>query len=152
MYGAHVSGNMQDMDHEAWLAGITADTTNGAAERAGITPATLFRQLKRGKVSAENVIAIARAYGRRAGDELVATGYLAPEDLEGVGVLPALKSATNKQLLEEIDGRMAAGMGDVFSEPVGSVAPDREDLHLRAVADSSEREDGVRGDESDWDA
>ena len=140
------------MNHEAWIAAITTDTTNGAAERAGITPATLFRQIKRGKISAENVILLARAYGRRAGDELVTTGYLEPEDLEGVGVLQALKSATNQQLLEEIDSRMASGVGDVFNEPIGSVDPSLPELHLRSVADSSPREDGHGGDESAWDA
>lgn len=102
---------MQDMDHKEWLEGLTSDTTNGAAEKAGITPATLFRQLSRGRISAENVIALSRAYGKKAGDELVRTGFLEPEDIEGVGVESALRLATSRQVLDEIDRRMGDGAG-----------------------------------------
>ncbi|WP_143153966.1 helix-turn-helix domain-containing protein [Rhodococcus rhodnii] len=123
------------MDHREWLDDIIgADSYRAAASKVGVDQSTLSRQLTRkGELSAENVIAIARAYGRRAGDELVSTGYLVPGDIEGVGVEGALQRATNKQLLEEIDRRMTAGFGDVFHEPIGSVDPSRPDLHLRSV-------------------
>lgn len=105
---------MQDMDHKRWLEELTTDTTNGAAEKAGITPATLFRQLTRGRISAENVIALSRAYGKKAGDELVRTGFLNPEDIEGVGIESALRLATSRQMLDEIDRRMGDGRGHDF--------------------------------------
>ncbi|MGF7120401.1 transcriptional regulator [Rhodococcus sp. BE178] len=100
------------MDHKQWLAELTTDTTNGAAEKAGITPATLFRQLSRGRISAENVIALSRAYGKKAGDELVHTGFLERSDIEGVGIESALRLASSRQMLDEIDRRMGDGHGD----------------------------------------
>lgn len=145
---------MHHMDHKEWLdALIGSDSYRSAAAKIGVDQSTLSRQLtRRAALSAEYVILLARAYGRRAGDELVATGYLEPGDLEGVGVEQALKSATNQQLLEEVDSRMTAGFGDVFNEPVGTVELSRPELHLRSVADNSPREDGHGGDESAWDA
>lgn len=145
---------MHRMDHKEWLDQlIGSDSFRTAAAKIGVDQSTLSRQLtRRGTLSPENVIALARAYGRRAGDELVVTGYLTTEDIEGVGVDRALRAATNKQLLDEVEQRMDAGIGAVFGEPVGSVTPDRDELHLRAVADSSEREDGHGRDQSDWDA
>lgn len=110
------------MDHRIWLDQlIDGDSYRNAAAKIGINQSTITKQLGKEKLSAENVTALARAYGRRAGDELVVTGYLTDEDIEGVGVERALHSATNHQLLNEIDRRMADGIGDVFNEPVGTV-------------------------------
>lgn len=148
---------MQDMEHGEWLKNLTRDTTNGAAERAGITPTTLFRQVEKGRISAQNVIALAHAYGAKAGDQLLATGHITADDLDGIGVKEALARATNKEFLDEMERRLEMGIGGVFTEPMSTVEDDRADLnesrHLAAVADDSPDEnDHPEYDESSWDA
>lgn len=104
---AFVWGKMQLMDFKKWIEGLPgAPLVTQAAERAGIDRSTISRQLKRGSVSAENVIALARAHGASPADALVETGYLEPGELDGAGVPEALGHATNQQLLDEIHRRV----------------------------------------------
>ncbi len=137
---------MHHMDHKEWLDQLVgADSYRTAAAKVGVDQSTLSRQLtRRGVISPEYVIALARAYGRRAGDELVVTGYLAPGDLEGVGIDSALRAATNRQLLEEIERRMESGAGSVFGEPIGSIDDTRSDLDLAGDDIRDDREDDFR--------
>lgn len=103
---------MHAMDHEEWIRALEDGVTpNAAAKKAGVDPSTVSRQLKRGGLSPEVVIALSRAYGKKAGDELVRTGFLEPADIEGVGVESALRLATSRQMLDEIDRRMSDGGG-----------------------------------------
>ena len=88
------------MEHEAWIEElIGADTRRTASSKAGMSESTLSRQISRGTIRPEMVIALCRAYGRKPVDGLVETGYLQPWEVEGVGVDAALDKATNNQLL-----------------------------------------------------
>ncbi len=73
---------------------------------ARIQKTTLMRQIDRGEIPAENVIALARAHGVNAIDALVDLGYLLPEEVALAGVPTALGHATNGQILEEIHRRV----------------------------------------------
>lgn len=67
--------------HENWFSRTTGNASGrAAADRAGIPPATLNRQLSRGHLTAETVIAIARGYDVHPVGALVATGYLTEDE------------------------------------------------------------------------
>lgn len=135
------------MEHRQWLEKLlNGDSIRTAARKIGIDQSTITKQLSRGGIRPENVIALARAYGHKAADELVATGYLKRADIEGLGVEEALRRATNGQLLAEIDRRMNAGKGAVFTETPSNVSSNRDDLHLRAVSYEHDYEDGEEDD------
>lgn len=115
---------MQLMDFKAWIEGLPGSPlVTQAAEKAGIDRSTISRQLKRGLVSAENVIALARAYGAPAGQALIDTGYLTARDLEGVGVVAALGRASNQQLLEEIMQRIDPSAVRIFDGGADVITP-----------------------------
>jgi hypothetical protein len=95
------------MNHEQWIRSIKDGLTpTVAAQKAGLAHTTVLRQLAKGRLTADNVIAIAHAYNLKAGDALVKTGHITPLDLDGTGIETALGLATNKQLLKEIDKRI----------------------------------------------
>lgn len=136
------------MEHRQWLEKlINGDSYRTAAKKIGIDQSTITKQLTRGgTLRPENVIALARAYGRKAADELVRTGYLEPDDMEGLGVEEALSRATNLQLLTEIDKRMSEGTGSVFAETPSNISDNRDDTHLRAVSyEHDDREEDDHG-------
>lgn len=91
------------MEHNAWIADLIGeDTRRTASSKAGMSESTLSRQLSRGTLRPEMVIALCRAYNRKPVDGLVETGYLQPWEIEGVGIDAAIDRATNKQLLDGI--------------------------------------------------
>lgn len=93
--------------HEEWIKSIAEGLTpTVAAQKAGLAHTTVLRQLSRGKLSADNVIAIAHAFNLKAGDALVQTGHIYPADIEEAGVELSLGLATNQQLLDEINKRV----------------------------------------------
>ncbi|WP_053544960.1 hypothetical protein [Corynebacterium deserti] len=94
------------MNIEEWFKSITdGDSQRTVAEKINVQQSKLSRQLKAGHLDAEIVRDIARAYGRKAGDELLKTGFLKPEDLTLVGVEEALGLARNSQLWIEMSLR-----------------------------------------------
>ncbi|AGF73057.1 hypothetical protein [Corynebacterium halotolerans] len=95
------------MNAQGWLNRVTdGDAVNAVAVNADISPATLFRQVKKDGISAENVIAICRAYGHPPVSGLVETGYLTATETGDPALGGTLQNATDKQLLEEIAGRL----------------------------------------------
>lgn len=95
------------MDMRDWIAGLPGNPApSQAAEKAQIDKSTISRQLKRGVISAGNVILLCRAYGKSPVDGLVETGYLRADELQGAGVPRALEQATNQQLLNEVMKRV----------------------------------------------
>lgn len=140
------------MEHNEWLEKLPGSPSiTAAARESGIQKTTLMRQLDRGHIPAENVIAIARAYDVNVVDALVATGHLERSETNLVGIAEALGYATNQQLLDEINlrvdpdaVRLFHGDGDVIT-PNFDATPDV-GTHLYA-ADSSpdELEEGDDG-------
>lgn len=91
------------MDFETWLDElIRPDSRKNASKKAGYAQSTLSRQLEKGKLSPEMVIALCRGYGKSPVTGLIETGYLNEWETEGVGIPYALQKATNQQILDEI--------------------------------------------------
>lgn len=158
------------MNINEWFRTITnGESQRTVAQKINVQQSKLSRQLNAGHLDPELIRDITRAYGTKAGDALLATGFLSPDDLELIGVEEALRHATNSQILAELDRRLdpearrlyrAEGVDDVvdladdfdadaqvFDFPHVDVAPVGEDgVPLDAVADSSpEEEDGDPG-------
>ena len=138
---------------------IGSDTRRSAADKAGYAPSTISRQLERGYLRPETVIALTRAYERSPVTGLIETEYVHPHELEVPAVEEALKLATNQQLLDEVLRRSDAearylfggdedtiGLAEdaaVFELPTGNV----DQMPYGAVADTSPDEDELRAQE-----
>ena len=94
------------MEHNEWIGQLIGeDSYRTAAAKIDSNGSTITRQLQRGALSPEMVIALCRAYDHPAVEGLVETGYLFPHEVETPGVNLVLPKATNRQLLEEINRR-----------------------------------------------
>lgn len=104
--------------HE-WLKAIGAtDSLRDIAAHAGVSHATLSRQITSGRFLIETSIELARAYGVSPVSALVANGHLTPEEGGVTGVDVALQSATDEQLVIEIGRRMGIeGASTLFDAP-----------------------------------
>lgn len=142
------------MKHDQWLHQITDDSVRSAAKKIDVAPRTLATQLEKGRISPENVIAIAVAYGHHPVGALVDTGYLDAKWAEQVDPARALHTVTEDELADEVLRRMKLGVerDGPLDTPVDELAqrrhvtpsaysdttPDEEDLPY--VADSSPTE------------
>lgn len=104
---------MATPDHVAWLNTLTGgDSITAVARKIGMNRSTLYRRLtKEAHLTAEDVIAIARAYRQNPLIALTATGYLTGTEIATAGMGPAeiagaLAAATNQQILQEIMRRV----------------------------------------------
>lgn len=159
------------MDFNQWLLELIGeDTQRTASTKAGMSESTLSRQLSRGALRPEMVIALCRGYGRSPVTGLIETGYLHEWEAEGVGIPYALQEATNQQLLDEIMRRSDPEALYLFGDPTGESidyemdddlaarrtdtpdeGPDVDlDFYDLAVADSSPDEE--EGEPGDYDA
>lgn len=94
------------MEHNEWIEQLIGnDSIRTAATKVRTNGSTITRQLQRGGLSPEMVIALCRAYDHPTVEGLVETGYLYPHEVETPGVNLVLPKATNRQLLEEINRR-----------------------------------------------
>lgn len=126
------------MDFETWLTELIGeDTRRTASSKAGMAESTLSRQLSRGRLSPEMVIALCRAYDRSPVAGLIETGYINDYELHGPDVEVALREATNEQLLDEImrrsDPQARYLFGNEGDDDVIGLAP-----HLTPVSDASD--------------
>ncbi|WP_257160370.1 DNA-binding protein [Corynebacterium cystitidis] len=94
-----------------WLQTLPgAPTPTQAAKAADLSNATLLRHADRGQTTADNVIAIARAYGVPPIDALVDTGHLRADEVGDArtSIKMALRMATIAEkwdsIAEDIDG------------------------------------------------
>lgn len=136
------------MNFETWLDELIApDSRRTAASKAGYSQSTISRQLDRGSLRPEMVIAMSRAYDHSPVSGLVETGYIEPYETEGVSIPFALEQATNQQLLDEIMRRSDPEARYLFGpdeETIGLAKdaevlefPAQSDWRDHAVADSS---------------
>lgn len=139
------------MKHEEWIKGIEEGLTpTVAAKTAGLSHTTVLRQMNRGGLSSESVIAIARAYKVSIVDALVDTGHINEDEVKIIGVIKALGYATNEQILNEMLSRVDPQATRMFHGEDGEITPsfsgnvhqlpDRTippEWHELAVADSS---------------
>lgn len=144
-------------DHAQWFDRLTGGASGrSAALKAGLPPATLNRQLSRGQLSAEFVIALCRAYNTHPVAGQVATGYLTPEEGNTLPTTEAARLMSDQDLIRElayrVDSNPASWTG-TFDEVVdmadaedarivdfpdsGATPDDFRIIHDEAVADSS---------------
>lgn len=115
------------MIHSEWFERVTEDSVRGTAKTIGIPQRTLAAQLNREKLSPENVIAIAIAYGHHPVGALVETGYLDKKWATQVDPIHALHMVTEDQLVDEVLRRMKLGKAHgALNEPIDSLAARRE--------------------------
>lgn len=110
------------MDIESWLNELTGGATRRAiADKTGYAQSTLSRQLDRGSLRPEMVIALCRGYDRSPVAGLIETGYLRKWETEGVSIPYALEQATNQQLLDEILRRSDPEARELFGADENTV-------------------------------
>ena len=155
------------MDFKQWIDDlIGSDSYRRAAQRIDSNGSTITRQLDKGRLTPEMVIALCRGYGRSPVTGLIETGYLREWEAEDVGIPYALRQATNQQLLDEIMRRSDPEALYLFGDPTGEAidyemgddlaarraraTPDVAPEFYDAVADSSPDEE--EGEPGDYDA
>lgn len=120
------------MDFNEWLQTLPgAPLPTQAAREAKLSNATLLRHAEKGETTADNVIAIARAYGVAPVDALVATGHLDAHEASSarLDIRMALKGADIEELwnamAEKVDGsRILVERFPRFSDLEISIATD----------------------------
>lgn len=105
-----------------WLKSIGAtDSLREIASRAGVSHATLSRQITAGRFLIETTLELARAYDASPVMALVANGYLTEEEAGLTGIDSVLASASDEQLVTEVGRRLglpAASM--LFDQPISA--------------------------------
>ncbi|VFB07746.1 DNA-binding protein [Corynebacterium striatum] len=149
------------MNVNQWLIELKGeDSMRAASQKSGYAQTTLQRQIDKGVLSPEMVIALCRAYDRSPVTGLIETGYINDYEVQGPDVEIALRQADNEQLLKEImrrsDPQARYLFGNAGDDNVIGLAPhltpvsDVDDsMPLSAVADDSPDEDALR-EEGDW--
>ncbi|WP_152668949.1 hypothetical protein [Corynebacterium renale] len=103
---------MQRKDFGEWLASLPgAPTPSLAAKAAKLNHSSLLNHVNRRYTTAENAIAIARAYGVAPADALVEMGFLNADEVgasESLAVREALKRADWEDIFAEITARVNA--------------------------------------------
>lgn len=138
------------MEHNDWISQLTAgDSLREISRKTEISYSTVNVQVKNGTVSAENVIAIAVAYGAHPVRALVDTGYLDEKYARTVDPMTALRTVTEEQLADEVLRRMLAGVStDAFTTPVDELAQ-RRAMSTPGAINDTEDDDGTVED-FDW--
>ncbi|MBG9293948.1 hypothetical protein [Corynebacterium diphtheriae] len=151
------------MTHAEWLHTVTGDSAvNAVATRSGIVPRTFARQVEKGSITAENVIAIAIAYNTHPVRALVDTGYLDEKYALEVDPATALKEVSEEDLADEVLRRMLKGLKtEALTTSINGITdlakrrhttpetpPHVQDYPYDAVADSSPDEE--EGDDHDY--
>lgn len=141
------------MEHETWIKSISPDLSpTAAAKTAGLSHTTVLRQVEKGRLSADNVIAIARAYDASIVDALVDTGHIQAGEVEIVGVVQALGYATNAEMLDEMHKRVDPEAVRLFHGEDGEVTThfDDEDADvLKFPSDDADTPEGVSGEQQE---
>lgn len=96
---------------------VGADSQNVVAENAGIVPSSLYRQLP-DKLSPQNVVKIAHAYGVPALEGLVALGLIDDGDLKDLATADSLRNASDADLLQELARRMKQDSDTNWNSPI----------------------------------
>ncbi|MDK8450957.1 hypothetical protein [Corynebacterium mastitidis] len=115
------------MSHADWIQEITDDSVRAIARESGIAHRTLATQIERNKITPENVIAIAIAYGHHPVGALVDTGYLDEQWAQQIDPARVLQEVSEEQLAYEVLRRMKIGAEtDYLTTDVNELAARRE--------------------------
>lgn len=97
------------MDFETWLSTLPGTPTpTTAATKAKLTSSTILRHAERGKSTADNVIAIARAFNVSPVDALVDNQFLIPSEVssETISMRQALANAAMEDILQALVNKL----------------------------------------------
>ena len=98
------------MDTVKWFRRITGgDSVNAAAKAAGINQPTLARQINAGTISAENIVAVARAYKADPIEGLIISGLVTEEEVRAHSADVILRDLDDRIIANEVWRRMADG-------------------------------------------
>lgn len=93
--------------HTRWFNRVTGGASGrSAGAAADVSSATLNRQLARGALTPDMVIAIARGYGRSPVTALVETGYLTFDEAHHLDVVDSARLLSDQQLVRELARRV----------------------------------------------
>lgn len=128
------------MNAHAWIVSVCGNDSNREiARKARLSDATLSRQISKDALTFDVVIAIARGYDTSVISALVANGYVTPEEASIDSIESALQTATDAQLVEEVQRRIIRG-SDAYNGPITGSRP----RHLRAVENVDGQEETAR--------
>lgn len=152
---------MINMKHSEWFHRTTNGASgNAAAAKAGISVASLNRHIASEHLTAEEVIAISRAYGESPVNGLAATGHITYEEASGMTAAASAELLSDLDLIRTLAYRINADPAAWFGT-FGELADQEDELATRrsnttaedvrpefyAVADSSPDEDAMRAEE-----
>lgn len=140
------------MKHTDWINTTTGnESVRATALKAGLAQRTLANQIEKDRISAENVIAIAIAYGAHPVRALVDTGYLDEKYARTVDPMTALRSVTEDQLADEVLRRMKRGLKtDEFTTDINDLAARRSGAPMSGASASLHDDDDGIVREFDW--
>ncbi|WP_341741340.1 hypothetical protein [Trueperella pyogenes] len=113
------------MEAMNWLTKATKEqSVNAIALKSGLVQSTLNTRAKADSLTADQVIAICRAYRYPVSQGLIDLEFITEEDLKLPSIQATLRDATDEQLVDEIARRLEQGRREVFDRPVLSEVPD----------------------------
>ncbi|MEH6802660.1 MAG: hypothetical protein V7697_06570 [Rhodococcus erythropolis] len=103
-----------------WLEAVVGDDSNRlTAKKSEIEQSSLLKRRKSFRVTADDVIAIARAYGKEPVQALVDTGFLSEVEVKGSNIVSNIAELSDLVLLSEIKRRFQDGSASsALTDPV----------------------------------
>lgn len=143
------------MNHNLWYERLTSNATERAAsQKSGVTTSTLNRQLAKGVLSPENVIALSRAYGVSPIQGLVSTGYLEANEVSNMSEEELADSLSDRIIIKSFAKRISEDYESWFADGELSTKENAQTSNVRSIQQRSERSGApdVADEEYDEDA
>lgn len=120
------------MDHIEWLSATAKDDSSRViGRRSGVSFRTIADQIERGRISAENVIAIAIGYDVYPVTALIDCDYLPAQYATKADPVAALREVSEDALAEEVLRRMKlVGDHTVFTTPIDELIASADDAEV----------------------
>ncbi|QOR47611.1 hypothetical protein INS90_10255 [Trueperella pecoris] len=114
------------MKAKEWLQKVAADENgrvviSAISKRSSLANSTLTERAKADSLTADQVIAICRAYRYPVSQGLIDLEFITEEDLKLPSIQATLRDATDEQLVDEIARRLEQGRREVFDRPIRPV-------------------------------
>ena len=119
---------MSNMKHNEWFNRITGGASgNAAATKAHLPVASLNRHIAAERLTAEEVIALSRAYGISPVEGLAATGHITHEEATGMTADSAAELLSDPDLIRTLAYRINADPQAWFGT-FGELADENDDV------------------------
>lgn len=115
---------LEVMESMNWLTKATKEqSVNAIALKSGLVQSTLNTRAKADSLTADQVIAICRAYRYPVTQGLLDLGFITEKELQLPAIHAALHDATDRELVDEIARRLEQGHHEEFDKPIQASAP-----------------------------